>query len=78
MYSLDILLSQFGTSPLFHVWSNCWLLNLNTGFSGGRSGGLVFSSLEEFSTVCCDPHKGFGVVNKAEADVFSGTLSLFL
>ena len=21
-------------------------------------------------TVCCDPHKGFGVVNKAEVDVF--------
>ena len=25
-------------------------------FSGGRSGGLVFPPLEEFSTVCCDPH----------------------
>ena len=25
----------------------------------------------EFSTVCCDPHsKGFGIVNKAEIDVF--------
>ena len=34
------------------------------------SGGLVFPSLEEFSTVCCDPQKGFGVVNKAEVDVF--------
>ena len=21
------------------------------------------------STVCCDPHKGFGVVNKAEVEV---------
>ena len=28
-----------------------------------------FPSLEEFSTVCCDPHKGFGIVNKAEIDV---------
>ena len=46
------------------------LLDLRTGFSGGRSGGLVFPSLEEFPTVCCDPHKGFGIVNKAEADVF--------
>ena len=27
-----------------------------TDFSGGRSGGLVFPNLEEFSTVCCDPH----------------------
>ena len=32
---------------------------------------MVFPTLEEFSTVCCDPHiKGFGVVNKAEIDVF--------
>ena len=45
--------------------------NLHIDFSGGRYGGLVFPSLEEFSTVCCDPHvKGFGVVNKAEVDVF--------
>ena len=46
------------------------LLDLHTDSSGGRSGGLVFPSFEEFSTVCCDPHKGFGVVNKAEVDVF--------
>ena len=32
--------------------------------------GLVFPSLEEFSTVCCDTHKGFSIVNKAEADGF--------
>ena len=31
---------------------------------------MVFPSLEEFSTVCCDPHKDFGVVDKAEIDVF--------
>ena len=31
----------------------------------------MFSSLEEFSTVCCDPTvKGFGIVNKAEGNVF--------
>ena len=47
------------------------ILDLNTDFSEGRSGGLVFPSLEEFSTVYCDPHiKGFGIVNKAEIDVF--------
>ena len=40
------------------------------GFSRGRSGGLVFPSLSEFSTVYCDPHKGFGIVIKAEIDVF--------
>ena len=32
------------------------LLDLHTDFSGGRSGGLVFPSFEEFSTVCGDPH----------------------
>ena len=30
----------------------------------------MFPSLEEFSTVCCDLHKGFSIVNKAEVDVF--------
>ena len=29
---------------------------LHTGFSRGRSGGLVFPSLSEVSTVYCDPH----------------------
>ena len=46
------------------------LPDLHTDFSGGRSGGLVFPSLKEFSTVRGDPHKGFGIVNKAEIDVF--------
>ena len=41
------------------------------GFSRGRSGGLVFPSLSELSTVYCDPHsQRFGTVNKAEIDVF--------
>ena len=31
---------------------------------------MVFPSLEEFSTVCCDLHKGFTVVNEAEVDAF--------
>ena len=36
-----------------------------------RSGGLVFPSLEEFSTVIViHTVKGFGIVNKAEVDVF--------
>ena len=47
------------------------LLDLHTGFSGGRYGGLVFPSLSEFSTVCYDPHsQKSGIVNKAEVDVF--------
>ena len=35
-----------------------------------RSGGLVFPSLSEFSTVCCDPHRGFSIVSEVQADVF--------
>ena len=30
----------------------------------------MFPSLEEFSTVCCDPNKGFSIVKEAEVDVF--------
>ena len=46
------------------------LPDLHTGFSRGRLGGLVFPSLSEFSIIYCDAHKGFGIVNKAEIDVF--------
>ena len=47
------------------------LPDLHVGFSRGRSGGLVFPSLSEFSTVYCDPHsQRFGIANKAEIDVF--------
>ena len=47
----------------FPIWNQsvvpCPVLllpDLYTGFSRGRSGGLVFPSLSEFSTVYCDPH----------------------
>ena len=45
IYSLDILLSQFGTSLFFHVLFKLLLLDLHTNFSEGRSGGLVFPCL---------------------------------
>ena len=46
-------------------------LDLHTHFSGGKSGGMVFPSLEEFSTVCCDHTvKGFSIVDEAEVKVF--------
>ena len=67
IYSLDILLFQFGTNPLFHVQFQLLLLDLHTDFLGGRSSGLVFPFREEFSS--CDPHKGFSVVNEADIDV---------
>ena len=56
IYSLDVLLSLFGTSLLFHVQFQLLLPDVHTDFSWGVSGGLVFPSLSEFSTVYCDPH----------------------
>ena len=70
IYSLDVLLFLFGISLLFHVQFLLLLPDLHIGFSRGRSGDLLFLSLSEFSTVYCDPHKDFGIVNKAEIDVF--------
>ena len=71
IYSLDVLLFLFGTSLLLHVQFSLLLPDLHTDFSRGRSGGLVFPSLSEFSTVYSDPHsQGFGIVSKAEVDVF--------
>ena len=70
IYSLDVLLSQFGTS-LIVPCPVLLLLDLHIDFSGDRSGGLVFPSLEEFSTVCDDPHsQSFNIFDKAEVDVF--------
>ena len=47
------------------------LPDLHTGFSRGRSGGLVFPSLSEFSTVYCDPHsQRLWHSQKTEIDVF--------
>ena len=41
------------------------------GFSRGSSGGLVCPSLSEFSEfIVIHTLKGFGIVNKAEIDVF--------
>ena len=71
MYSLDIFLFLFGTSLLFHVQFELLFPDLHTGFSRSRSGGLVFPSLSEFSTVYCDPHsQRLWQVNKAEIDIF--------
>ena len=71
IYSLDILLFLFGTSLLFHVQFQLLLPDLHIGFSRGRSGGLAFPSLSEFSTVYCDPHSQRRWHSQlAEIDVF--------
>ena len=71
MYSVDVLLSRFGTSLLFHVNSNCFFLNCIQIFQ--ESDKVVwyshlFKSFPQF--VVIHTVKGFGIVNKAEVDIF--------
>ena len=73
IYSLDVLLFLFGTSLLFHVQFSLLLPDLHTGFSGGRSGSMVFPSIKiknfpQF--VVIHTVKGFDIVSKSEVDVF--------
>ena len=71
IYSLDVLLFLFGTSLLYHVQFYLLLPDPHTGFSRGRSGALVFSSLSEFPQfIVIHTVKDFGIVNNAEIDVF--------
>ena len=54
------------------------LPDLHTGFSRGKSGGLVFPSVLKFSTVYRDPYsQQFCIVNKTEIDVFLELSSSF-
>ena len=76
IYSLDVLLSQFGTSLLFHVQFYLLLLDLHTGFEG--TGNVVwYSHLFKNSPQFVVIHtvKGFGVINKAEVDFFWNSLA---
>ena len=69
IYSLDILLSRFGTSLLFHVQFCCFLTCIQMSQEAGQV--VWYFHLFQNFPVCCDPHsQRFGVVNKAEADVF--------
>ena len=71
MYSLDILLSQFRTNLMFHVWF--YLLLLDCIHISQKVGQVVWYShlLKNFPQfVVIHTVKGFIVVNKAEVDVF--------
>ena len=71
IYSLNILLFLFGTSLLFHVQFQLLLPDLHTDFSRGRSGGWyshLFQNFPQF--IMIHTVKGFGIVKKAEIDVF--------
>ena len=69
IYSHDVLLSRFGTSLLFHV--QLLFLDLHTDFLD--AGQVIWYShhlknFPEFAVI--HTVKCFGVVNKAEVDVF--------
>ena len=67
IYSLDILLSQFGTSLLFHVQSDCCFLTcVQVSHEAGQVvwDSHLFQNFPQF--VVIHTVKGFGVVNKAE------------
>ena len=72
LYSLDVLLFLFGTSLLFHVISfNCYFL---TGIQVSQEACQVvwyshlFQNFPQFIVI--HTVKVFGIVNKAERDVF--------
>ena len=66
IYSLDILLSRFGTSLLFHV-------QLYAGQVVWYS--HLFKNFPQF--VVIHTVKGFGIVNKAEVDAFLKLFCIF-
>ena len=70
IYSLDILLSQFLTSPLFHI-QFCYFLTCKQ--VSQEVGKMVwyFHLLKNFPQfVVIHTVKGFSIVNEAEVDVF--------
>ena len=71
IYSLDVLLSRFGTSLLFHIHFQLLLLELHK--ISQEAGQVVwyshlFQNFPQFIVI--HTVKGFGVVNKAKVDVF--------
>ena len=69
VYSLYVLLSQFGTSPLFHIhfyyFLNCIQVFQETGQWSG-----IPNSLRNFQFVVMHTVKGLCIVNEAEVDAF--------
>ena len=70
IYSLEILLSQYGTSLLFHVQFCCLLTCIQVSQEAGQVVWYshLFQNCPQFIVI--HTVKGFGVVNRAEIDVF--------
>ena len=70
LYSLDILLFLFGTSLLFHVQFCCFLTCIHISQEADKVVWYshLFQNFPQFIVI--HTVKGFGIVNKAAADVF--------
>ena len=70
IYSLDVLLFLFGTSLLFHVKFWCLLTCIQISQKAGQVVWYshLFQNFPQFIVIHIV--KGFGIVNKAEIDVF--------
>ena len=70
VYSLEVLLSLFGTSLLFHAQFCCFLICIQISQEAGQMVwySYLFQNFPHFIGI--HTVKGFGIVNKAEIDVF--------
>ena len=70
IYSLDVLLFLFGTSLLFHVQFCCFMTCIQISQEAGQVVWYchLFQNFQQFLVIHIV--KGFGIVNKAEIDVF--------
>ena len=68
--SLDVLLSQFEISLLFHVWFCCFLICIQVSQEVGKVVWYshLFKNFPQFAVI--HTVKGFGILSKAEIDVF--------
>ena len=66
MYRVDILLSQFGTSPLFHVQFCCYLTCVQVFQEAGNMiwYSYLFKNFQQF--VVIHTIKGLSIVNEAD------------
>ena len=76
IYSTDIVLSQFWTSLCSMSSSDCCFL---TCIQFSQETGFVvwYPHLFKNFPVCCDPHRGFSVVNEADVDGFLESPCIF-
>ena len=67
---LEVLLSQFGTSPLLYVWFCHFLTCIQISQKAGKVAWYshILKYFPQFSVI--HTVQGFGIVNKADVDVF--------